>query len=75
MTGEVATEVAVRFKGIMAGDLGLFRVGMAEVAGQFVTVDPDVMLSGQRLKLGKGWGPFQLLGYAEGHVTGPEAKG
>ena len=73
MTGEVATEVAVRFKGIMAGDLGLFRVGMAEVAGQFVAVDRDIILSGQRLKFGKSWRSSQWLRYGKRH--GGEVKG
>jgi hypothetical protein len=40
---------------------------MTEASGQFVAVDLDFMLFGQRLNFGKGRGPPQLMRYGEGH--------
>ena len=63
VAGKAATDVAVRLKSIMAGHPGLLRVGMTEAAGQFIAVDPDLMLSGQHLQLGN------VGGLASGCVT------
>ena len=60
-------KVAVRFKGKMAGHLGLFRVGMAEISCQSVAADLHLMLSGQRLKFGERRWSSQWLRYGKGH--------
>jgi len=60
-------DAAVRLKSIIPCHLGLVRVGMAEASGQFVAVDLDIMLSGQRLKFGESRWSSQWMRYGKRH--------
>ena len=67
MAGKIAADLAVLLKGVITFYLGTLLVGMTEASGQFVAVDPDLMLSGQRLKFGESWESSQWMSYGEGH--------